>query len=726
MGWLSRAAFVGTLAGAMFGAGCTVGEPRRPPTTGFDAEVDAGTPDAASDAGPSCGEGSTVGAPCASNAQCDDGCFCNGVERCVEGACVAGTDPCRDTVDCTVDGCDEMLGACVFTPDDTTCSDGDACNGAEVCDPRVGGCRSASPLYCNDEDSCTVDSCDTATGCVFEPRDLDGDGYRDARCGGEDCDDDPRFGTMINPGADEVCDNRRDDDCDGSRDYYDLDCTPTNDACASATVLPGAGTFSGATRGLTSTTNLGCSSSTTAADAFFTFTLAEPQDVWITAAGSTTTTVALREAANCERGPELACVSGSPSTLLRRSLPAGQHFVVVESSSATVFDLTLRFEPPTAVPPVDRCDGSTLDISAGGTFTGLFAETNDDYTLLCNSTARPDAAYRLVLDAPKDVVLEATTSGGGSPSTSLALVANCSDRDTTLRCQSNGRPGRVVYRDLPAGTYYVLLESSSTTASMWSLTATITDPGPRPPGDACSSAVDITAGPGTASLGTAERDVTTSCGGTSSLLRDLVFTFELTSTRDVRVTTNGAGYHGAALQTECGVVSSELRCRQASSPQVQSWRSLPAGRYWVVVDTTLSSGNVTASVETSDPTPVPPNDRCDGAIPLSGSVARRDTLTGFEDDVSACGGTNPDAFYEIRLATRREILVSVRPADDRTHSHNLSLRDGCAATASLVCDTGNPAVINRVLDPGTYVLVVEAGSSVASDFELRFASFPAP
>ncbi|MCB9637133.1 MAG: hypothetical protein H6721_33910, partial [Sandaracinus sp.] len=181
-----------------------------------------------------------------------------------------------------------------------------------------------------------------------------------------------------------------------------------------------------------------------------------------------------------------------------------------------------------------------------------------------------------------------------------------------------------------------------------------------------------------------------------------------------------------ALQTECGVVSSELRCRQASSPQVQSWRSLPAGRYWVVVDTTLSSGDVTASVETSAPTPVPPNDRCDGAIPLAGSVARRDTLTGFEDDVSACGGTSPDAFYTIQLATRREILVSVRPADDRTHSHNLSLREGCAATTSLVCDTGNPAVINRVLDPGTYVLVVEAGSSVANDFELRFASFPAP
>lgn len=707
--------------------GCTVGEPRRPPPTGFDAAVpdasDDATPD---DGGERCRPESTLGAPCASDVQCDDGCFCNGVERCADEVCVAGTEPCRDTIECTIDGCDESVRSCVFEGDDSMCSDGDACNGAEVCDPRVGGCRAASPLYCNDEDSCTVDSCDVTVGCVFEPRDLDGDGYRDARCGGEDCDDDPRTGRMINPGADEQCENGRDDDCDGARDYYDAECTPTNDDCATARRLAGPGTYNAATRSLTSRTTLSCASTSTAADAFFTFALTEPRDVWITATGTTTMHVGLRGAATCESGPEVACVTGSPATLLRRSLPAGEHVIVVESLSATVFDLTLRFEPPTTVPPTDRCDATTVDISAGGVFTGLFAETSDDYVLSCSSTPRADGAYRLVLDAPKDVILEASTSGGGSPSTNLALVRACDDRESTLRCQAGGRPSRLVQRALPAGTYYVIVESSSAIASAWSLTVVITDPAPRPPGDACSTAIDITDGPGTASLATAERDVTTSCGGSSTFLRDLVFQFTLPTTRDVTLTTNGAGFHAAALATECGVVSSELRCRQAGSPQSQSWRSLPAGTYFVIVDTTLSTGDVTASIATSAPTPVPPNDRCEGAIPLSGSIARRDTLVGFEDDVSACSGSNPDAFYEITLATRREILVSVRPADDRTHSHTLSLRDGCGAASNVVCDTGNPAVINRVLDPGTYVLVVEAGAGVASDFELRYASFPAP
>jgi hypothetical protein len=704
---------------------CTVGEPRRPPTTGFDGAVDAAV-DAAPDAGASCGE-PTVGRPCANEAQCDDGCFCNGTERCVDAVCVAGAARCGDDVDCTIDACDEEGRRCVAEPDHASCSDGDACNGAEVCDARAGGCRSAAPLYCNDESSCTVDSCDTEVGCVFEPRDLDGDGYRDGRCGGEDCDDDPRFGTDINPGADEVCNNRRDDDCDGQRDYFDLDCTPTNDDCARAERLPGAGTYSGATRALTSRTTLGCAPSSSGADAFYTFVLEEPRDVWVTAAGTGNVTVALRDAASCETGPELGCATGSPATLLRRSLPAGEHVIVVESTSAVVFDLTLRFESPTTVPPIDRCDPTTLDISAGGTFTGLFAETSDDYTLSCSSTvARSEAAYRLVLDAPKDVILEGSTTGGGSPSTHLALVRDCGERASTLRCQSGGRPARVVYRALPAGTYFVLLESSSTAASMWSLSATVSDPVERPVGDACSTAVDITSGSGAASLTGAERDVTTSCGGTSTALRDVVFRFTLEGARDVSLTTTGAGYHAAALSTECGTIASELRCRQTSSPQTQAWRSLPAGTYFAVVDTTTSVGDVTATLVTSDPTPIPVNDRCEGAIALTNGLARRDTLLGFEDDVSACSGTNPDAFYALTLTERTEVLVTVRPAAAATHNHTLSLREGCAATTNIVCDTGNPAVINRVLDPGSYVFVVEAGATVASDFELRFASFPAP
>ena len=52
--------------------------------------------------------------PCASNADCDDGLFCNGVERCdlATAACRPGTPPCDDGDSCSFDTCDETRDSC--------------------------------------------------------------------------------------------------------------------------------------------------------------------------------------------------------------------------------------------------------------------------------------------------------------------------------------------------------------------------------------------------------------------------------------------------------------------------------------------------------------------------------------------------------------------------------------------------------------------------------------
>ncbi|MCC7541767.1 MAG: putative metal-binding motif-containing protein, partial [Deltaproteobacteria bacterium] len=129
--------------------------------------ADAGTPDAAPDArpGPDARVEEDASTTCRGPADCDDGTFCNGRERCAPGE----------------DGADAM--GCVAGP---TCLDGQTCN----------------------EDT---DRCESDCGSVL---DADGDGAIAIDCGGNDCDDSR---SDVNPRAAETCDGV-DQDCDDTTD----------------------------------------------------------------------------------------------------------------------------------------------------------------------------------------------------------------------------------------------------------------------------------------------------------------------------------------------------------------------------------------------------------------------------------------------------------------------------------------------------------------------------
>jgi hypothetical protein len=102
-------------------------------------------------------------------AACSDGNVCNGAETCQAGTCTAGTPlNCNDNNPCTTDTCDPVTG-CQHTPitNGTACTDGNVCNGAEIC--QAGTCTAGTPLNCNDNNPCTTDTCDRATGCQHTP-----------------------------------------------------------------------------------------------------------------------------------------------------------------------------------------------------------------------------------------------------------------------------------------------------------------------------------------------------------------------------------------------------------------------------------------------------------------------------------------------------------------------------------------------------------------------------
>ncbi len=105
-------------------------------------------------------------ARCATDADCDDGVYCNGVETCsAAGYCLAAaaTD-CDDGVACTVDACNEAAGACDHTPSDAACDNGMFCDGSETCDALL-GCQAGAPPTCDDGIACTLDSCGEGLGC---------------------------------------------------------------------------------------------------------------------------------------------------------------------------------------------------------------------------------------------------------------------------------------------------------------------------------------------------------------------------------------------------------------------------------------------------------------------------------------------------------------------------------------------------------------------------------
>ncbi len=115
--------------------------------------------------------GECVLGPAPDAAACDDGNACTDSDACNAGACEGTPVDCNDDDVCTADACDPASG-CVYTPVPGPCDDGDVCTLDDTCDN--GTCAAGSPLNCDDENLCTVDSCDPTTGCVHDPAPVDG------------------------------------------------------------------------------------------------------------------------------------------------------------------------------------------------------------------------------------------------------------------------------------------------------------------------------------------------------------------------------------------------------------------------------------------------------------------------------------------------------------------------------------------------------------------------
>jgi hypothetical protein len=116
----------------------------------------------------------TAGTPAGNGTQCNDGNLCNGIETCQDLACTSGTSlNCNDNNPCTTDTCNPATG-CVHTTlaDGSSCDDGLVCNGTSTC--QVGACTAGAPppngTSCADGNPCNgAESCSNGLCAAGSP-----------------------------------------------------------------------------------------------------------------------------------------------------------------------------------------------------------------------------------------------------------------------------------------------------------------------------------------------------------------------------------------------------------------------------------------------------------------------------------------------------------------------------------------------------------------------------
>jgi len=636
------------------------------------------------------------GERCLTDTECDDGLYCNGRERCAGGVCAVGTPQCQDSASCTMNTCDEDNDRCVIVADHSMCSDNNACNGIEQCNPRGAGadprtgCTPVRPenvIDCDDGNNCTIDSCDPTVGCVHSPRDLDGDGFIDRACTsdglptgtpGTDCNDsDP----LVYPGAIEDCFDGRDNNCNSQVDFFDTAAmcrAAAFDTCGSARLLPGPGTYNVALTGTTNNYTLSCNTAT-ANDVVYRFHLDAPQDVRVTmastdagsaiAVGSTCDMTTLAER-SCGRVVTVGSMSASPSIYLR-ALPAGDHFLVLEATGSGPYRFSLRFEPPTMFPAGDACPPASpaADLAVGTAMPGapsmvMPTTLTDDFSLACNpGLPRPDGVLRFTLADTRNVDLTVSSTSGVNYVSVRRRGPGGMCPGTQLRCQAStsNTPYTISLRDLPADEYYVVVENS--VDSPVTVTATATDPSMRAPGDACRSAVPVMipmARPTTQMatidfspfLTDSDHGVSSTCGsrGMPTGWFDGVATFTIAEQTDIRITVRPtAGWAPSyvwGVQSTCGTPASLVgRCNVGSASTI-FYTGLPAGTYALVIETQTRAPaglGFTVTIEAQSPASRPAAEACSGqAITLAPNGANLEGSVMYDPRVPAPSGLNPN------------------------------------------------------------------------------------
>ncbi|MBE2248709.1 MAG: hypothetical protein IAE78_04100 [Myxococcus sp.] len=413
----------------------------------------------------------------------------------------------------------------------------------------------------------------------------------------------------------------------------------------------------------------------------------------------------------------------------------------------------LRFGDCVVLPDSCAAPQALQLADAGGTAYVMVDPSTalDDFSTSCG--AGPDVVYALTLPATRDVTITARRAGAGTAVPTVALRAAPCLSGGELACDrqpDGGSAASLALTDVPAGSYFVILESPAGTSGRLELAVTAV---PRPgavPNDTCA-AVEPLAFYGTRAVAVGSTVLATndgvgpSCSPTANAGgADLVYSYSVDGGSNVVVTVRPldlAFEPVVSVRPACASAMNELACLAATAPgqmQTLTLPAQPAGSYVVHVD----SANSTRGAFQLDVTrtPIVFNDTCGAVQPLSfnGTVAAATGDTSYATNDNQPGDATPscsasarstgqDVVFSYTLTQPRDVTVSVTPTGASPELWPvLSIRSACAdgaAPAEAACVSPNASMQARasiVNQPaGTYVVWVDSAAGTAGPFQLE-------
>jgi hypothetical protein len=715
---LSSVAFVTVTTALSLPAGCKRGAPNPYTTTGSSSSSGTG------------GHGGAGG---------------GGVDPELGGPCVDDTE-CNDNIACTFDKCDTSVGRCRFKPDDSLCQDGVYCNGVERCDQKL-GCVAGAPIGCEDDNICTIDTCIESTqSCTHVLRDADGDGDPDIHCGGGDCDDqNPNVSSKLP----EICGNGIDDNCNGQMD--ETPCiSPAHDKCVNALDIPAPGTYQMNTAGAQPDYATSCSPMGMLRDVVAAIELpaGPPVDVIVVAKSSSPVSIAV--AGQCGMpGTELACggsftsFTGNVARLRARALgdPAkatAYPLYVTTSGPGGPVSLDVSFVPAAPAPTNETC-GTAIPITPGTPVIADLTSAAHDLKSSCPTLAG-DLVYSFTLPSPSDVdIFGASTDGLASPTLSLRDTG-CALPADEITC-GNGPNAHIYRRSLAAGTYYI--DVAASVNEPISVDLELSPPSAPPPDETCSSPPSLTAGiTQNVALDHHQDDVPLPClaGGV-----DAAYQLDLTEASDVLLVERISAGDSAAVALSlpaCAMPSDFLVCGTGvPSPIVRGKRNVAPGSYRVVAKSASGEPEqITAFTrKTSPATLVLFANACADAfvIPADGGFFQGNTANATGSFTAGCDSSNgapaPVQMLRLDLASKKRVVFDMQGSG---YSTLLDIRKGpscpgdevtLGCSAALGSSGAPKSFLDLTLDPGSYYVQVGGLGGDAGPWFLNvFVADPGP